>query len=68
MDNILIILLQIGDQIEEPTRGFYIFFIISTIVVHAIVIAIVYFVFKDFFKKKDLEEKEGLRKTDNTSK
>jgi len=58
------VLMQIGEQAEKPTREFYIFFIASTIVVHAIVIAIVYFVFKDFFKKQNMKEKESLRKTD----
>lgn len=61
-----VILQQVGQTTPEPTRGFYVFFIVSTIIVHAIVIAIVYFVFKDFFKKQDKKEKEALGKSDDT--
>jgi hypothetical protein len=66
MGNLLFILLQVSEQFEKPPQSFYVFFIISTIVVHAIVIAIVYYVFKDFFKKQDIKEKEALRKSDDT--
>lgn len=58
--DLFVILQNLGETNPKPTRDFYIFFIISTIIVHAIVIAIVYFVFKDFFKKKALEE-EGKK-------
>lgn len=59
--NIIHILFQIGSTTEKAPREFYVFFIISTIVVHAIVIAILYFVFRDFFRKKEKEEREKKR-------